>query len=79
MLALADVPLWLHVVGTVGSVLLLAAYLLSGKPANVPPYVHWLNLIGAGAVGALCIVTHAWAAAGLEAAWAAIALVRILR
>jgi hypothetical protein len=79
MLAAVEASLGLHIVGVIGSVLLILGYLKSGKPPQVPGYVHWLNLLGASCVMALCLATHAWAAAGLEAAWAAIALTRIVR
>jgi hypothetical protein len=74
--------MWLvHGIGTLGLVLILAAYWLnsSGRAASQSAAYQWLNLAGATALVVYGTLLAAWASVALNVIWAAIAVVSLRR
>jgi hypothetical protein len=75
-------PTWMiHVIGNVGVLLVLVAYLLvsNGRIASTSPKYQWLNLVGAAILIAYSVVFVAWASVVLNSIWLLIALVALVK
>jgi len=71
----------IHVVGGIGTIMVLAAYFLvsAGRIASASTAFQGLNLVGAALLAYYAVVLAAWASVALNAIWALIALVAVLR
>lgn len=71
----------IHVVGGIGTIMVLAAYFLvsAGRIASASTTFQGLNLVGAALLAYYAVVLAAWASVALNAIWALIALVAVLR
>lgn len=67
---------WIHIIGTVGAVLLLLAYFLVSrkKVDGGSRFYQVLNIIGAAMLAVLTLYTQAWAAMGLNVIWVVIGI-----
>lgn len=71
----------IHVIGGIGTIMVLAAYFLvsAGRIASASTTFQGLNLVGAALLAYYAVVLAAWASVALNAIWALIALVAVLR
>jgi hypothetical protein len=71
----------IHVVGGIGTIMVLAAYFLvsAGKIASASTAFQGLNLVGAALLAYYAVVLAAWASVALNVIWALIGLVAVLR
>lgn len=71
----------IHVVGTIGMLLVLGAYTLVSlrRIASASVAFQGLNLVGAGFLAVYSVVLGAWATVALNAVWALIALAALVR
>ena len=71
----------IHFLGVVGSLLVLAAYLLlsSGRVKSASYRYQAMNLSGAACLVVYSALLAAWAVLALNAAWAVIAIAALLR
>lgn len=75
-------PTWtVHVFGNIGVVMILVAYFLvsTGRMKSMSPRYQVLNLVGAAVLVVYSIALAAWASVALNAIWAVIALVSLVR
>jgi hypothetical protein len=73
-----------HVIGGVGTILVLAAYFLvsTGRVTSGSIGFQGMNLVGAALMAIYGVILFAWAVVALNGIWgliAAVALVRVLR
>lgn len=70
----------LHVIGNLGVLLILGAYLLvsTGRVQSFSPRYQSLNLIGAVIMIGYSVALVAWASVVLNSVWALIALVSLI-
>lgn len=71
----------IHVIGGIGTIMVLAAYFLvsAGRIASASTTFQGLNLVGAALLAYYAVVLAAWASVALNAIWALIALIAVLR
>lgn len=71
----------IHVVGTIGMLLVLGAYALVSlrRIAAASVAFQGLNLVGAGFLAAYSLALGAWATVALNVVWALIALAALVR
>lgn len=75
-------PTWtVHVFGNIGVVMILIAYFLvsTGRMKSMSARYQVLNLVGAAVLVAYSFALAAWASVALNAIWAVIALVSLVR
>lgn len=71
----------IHVVGGIGTIMVLAAYFLvsAGRIASASTTFQGLNLVGAALLAYYGAVLAAWASVVLNVIWALIGLVAVVR
>lgn len=71
----------IHVVGAIGTVLVLGAYFLvsTNRIRSASVSFQGLNLVGAALLALYAFVLTAWAAVALNTVWAGIAAVALVR
>ena len=72
---------FIHVIGGIGTILVLGAYFLvsSGRVGSASTTFQGLNLIGALLLTFYAIDLAAWASVALNAVWGLIAVVAVIR
>lgn len=76
------IPEWLvHVIGTGGAICVLAAYFLvsAGRVTSSSVPFQLINLIGAGLLTTYALILRGWSLVFLNAIWAVIAIVALVR
>ena len=70
-----------HVIGGIGTVLVLAAYFLvsTGRLQSKSYGFQGMNFLGAGLLAVYAVLLVAWASVALNVVWGAIALVALWR
>jgi hypothetical protein len=71
----------IHVVGGIGTIMVLAAYFLvsAGRIASASTAFQGLNLVGAALLAYYAVVLAAWASVALNGIWSLIGLVAMVR
>lgn len=71
----------LHIVGNIGVICVLLAYFLvsTGRIKSISAKYQVLNLVGAVILTIYAVVLVAWASVALNAIWAVIALVALIK